>query len=43
MAQFRNLIVYDYAKIDPEIIHVIMQGSIDDLLAYMVVLQQNYL
>lgn len=31
MAQFRNLIVHSYAKIDPEILYGILQKNIQDL------------
>ena len=31
MARFRNIIVHDYAKIDPEIIIVIINSGIEDL------------
>ncbi len=31
MAQFRNLIVYNYAKIDPEIVYTILKYNISDL------------
>lgn len=34
MAQFRNVIVHDYARIDPEILYVILHKNIDDLIVF---------
>jgi len=31
MAQFRNVIVHDYVRIDPEILHGILRRNIKDL------------
>lgn len=31
MAQFRNVIVHDYARIDPEVLYGILQRNVDDL------------
>ena len=31
MAQFRNLIVHSYAKIDPEIVYIILKRNVKDL------------
>jgi uncharacterized protein YutE (UPF0331/DUF86 family) len=34
MAQFSNLLVHDYAKIDPEIVYSIMQKNLSDIQEY---------
>ncbi|MCR4443402.1 MAG: DUF86 domain-containing protein [Peptococcaceae bacterium] len=31
MAQFRNVLVHDYAKIDPEIVHNVLKHNLPDL------------
>jgi uncharacterized protein YutE (UPF0331/DUF86 family) len=34
MAQFRNIVVYDYANIDPAIVVAILQRNIDDFKSF---------
>lgn len=34
MAQFRNIVVYDYARIDPAIVVAILQRNIDDFKSF---------
>jgi uncharacterized protein YutE (UPF0331/DUF86 family) len=34
MAKFRNIIVHDYARIDPEIVVVILQKNLEDLKSF---------
>ena len=34
MAQFRNLIVHSYAKIDPEIVYTILKRNVADLIKF---------
>ena len=34
MAQFRNVIVHDYIRINPEIVYSIVQENIPDILAF---------
>lgn len=34
MAQFRNLLVHDYARIDPEIVYTILQKELSDIQEY---------
>jgi len=34
MAQFRNVVVHDYIKINPEIVYVIVQKNIQDIVVF---------
>ena len=34
MAQFRNVVVYDYIRINPEIVYTIVQNNISDIVAF---------
>lgn len=34
MAQFRNVLVHDYAKIDPEIVYMILKKNLSDIREY---------
>lgn len=34
MAQFRNVLVHDYAKVDPEIVHSVLEKNLPDILEF---------
>lgn len=43
MAQFRNVVVHDYLKINPEIVYAIIQKDISDIISFTKVIQEKYL
>ncbi|QGG48950.1 type VII toxin-antitoxin system HepT family RNase toxin [Heliorestis convoluta] len=43
MAKFRNVLVHDYAKIDPEIIYSILKKNLKDIEDYMEQIIKSYL
>jgi len=43
MAQFRNVIVHDYARIDPEILYGILQKNLDDLRLFARIIRDAFL
>jgi len=43
MAQFRNLLVHDYARVDPEIIYRIIQQNLDDISKFAVKVKSAFL
>ncbi|MGQ9712902.1 MAG: type VII toxin-antitoxin system HepT family RNase toxin [Desulfotomaculales bacterium] len=43
MAQFRNVIVHDYARIEPEILYAILQKNIEDLRLFAGVVRDSFL
>ncbi|ACB86126.1 type VII toxin-antitoxin system HepT family RNase toxin [Natranaerobius thermophilus] len=43
MAKFRNIIVHDYAIIDPEIVHSIVKNNISDLREFSIIIKKTYL
>lgn len=43
MAQFRNVIVHDYTKIDPAIVYDILQKNIIDILDFAEAIKNKYL
>ncbi len=43
MAQFRNLIVHGYAKIDPEIVYAILQRNLKDIEHFARYIQKRFL
>ena len=43
MAQFRNLIVHSYTKIDPEIVYMILQHNLKDLKQFAGYMQKQFL
>ncbi|HAA88999.1 MAG TPA: DUF86 domain-containing protein [Peptococcaceae bacterium] len=43
MAQFRNVIVHDYARVDPEILYQILQKNIDDLRLFARTIRDTFL
>jgi uncharacterized protein YutE (UPF0331/DUF86 family) len=43
MAQFRNVIVHDYARIDPEILYSILNKNLSDLIFFARTIRDNFL
>src|SRR5690554_67196 len=43
MAQFRNIVVHDYLKINPEIVYAIIQKDISDIISFTKVIKEKYL
>lgn len=43
MAQFRNVVVHDYIKIDPEIVFAIIQKDLGDITAFIKAIKEKYL
>ncbi|WP_347491406.1 DUF86 domain-containing protein [Desulfoscipio sp. XC116] len=43
MAQFRNLIVHSYAKIDPEIVYIILKRNVADLRKFAQYIYERFL
>ncbi len=43
MAQFRNVVVHDYIKVDPEIIYGILQNNLPDIATYAQTIAKQYL
>ncbi len=43
MAQFRNVIVHDYIRIQPEIVYQILRKNLGDLLKFACVIKKNFL
>lgn len=43
MAKFRNVIVHDYTRIDPEILYTILQQNLDDLLLFARIIRDRLL
>ncbi len=42
MAQFRNILVHDYTKIDPEIVYSILQKHLVDILDYAQMIKEQF-
>lgn len=43
MAQFRNVVVHDYIKINPEIVYAIVQKNISDIVAFAQCIEATFL
>lgn len=43
MAQFRNVVVHDYIKVNPEIVYAIVQKNIPDIVAFSQIIERKYL
>ena len=43
MAKFRNVIVHDYLRVDPEIVYAILTKHADDIALYANVIKRKYL
>ncbi len=43
MAQFRNLLVHDYARLDPEILYTIIKKNLDDITSFVDQVSRKYL
>lgn len=43
MAQFRNVVVHDYIKINPEIVYAIVQKNIPDIVAFAQTVEKKFL
>jgi uncharacterized protein YutE (UPF0331/DUF86 family) len=43
MAQFRNVVVHDYIRINPEIVYAIVQNNIRDIAAFAQSIEAKYL
>jgi len=43
MTQFRNVVVHDYIKIDPEIVFAIIQKDLGDITAFIKAIKEKYL
>ena len=43
MAQFRNVVVHDYIRVQPEIIYAILHKNISDIVAYAKCIKQKFL
>ena len=42
MAQFRNVLVHDYTKIEPEIVYSILQKHLVDILDYAQMIKEHF-
>lgn len=42
MAQFRNIVVHDYLKINPEIVFAIIQKELGDITAFIKTIEEKY-
>ena len=42
MAQFRNVIVYDYARIQPEIVYAVLSKHTEDIREFAVVICDTF-
>ncbi|MBM7867423.1 DUF86 domain-containing protein [Heliobacterium gestii] len=43
MAQFRNLLVHDYARIDPEIIYAVLYNGLNDIEMFFTEIKERFL
>lgn len=43
MAQFRNIIVHDYIRVQPEIVYAIIQKHLDDILEYAHLIKEKFI
>lgn len=43
MAQFRNIVVHDYLRINPEIVFAIVQKNIPDITAFTKIIAKNFI
>ncbi len=43
MAQFRNVIVHDYIRIQPEIVYAILQKNLGDILEFANLVKERFL
>jgi uncharacterized protein YutE (UPF0331/DUF86 family) len=43
MAQFRNVVVHDYIRINPEIVYAIVQKNIPDVVTFAQIIEKRYL
>lgn len=43
MAQFRNVVVHDYIRINPEIVYAIVQKNIPDIVAFANIIEERYM
>jgi len=43
MAKFRNVIVHDYTRIDPEILYAVLQKNLDDLQLFTRLIRDQFL
>jgi len=42
MAQFRNVVVHDYIRINPEIVYAIVQKNIPDIVSFAQIIEDKY-
>jgi len=43
MAQFRNVVVHDYLKVNPEIVYAILQKNLLDITVFGQIIEKKYL
>jgi len=43
MAQFRNIIVNDYIRIQPEIVYAILKNNLTDIIEYANIVKEKFL
>ena len=43
MAQFRNVVVHNYLKVNPEIVYAILQKNLPDITAFAQIIEEKYL
>jgi uncharacterized protein YutE (UPF0331/DUF86 family) len=43
MAQFRNIIVHDYIRIQPEIVYAILKNNLTDIIEYANIVKEKFL
>ena len=43
MAQFRNVVVHDYLKVNPEIIYAILHKNLPDIVDFAQIIEEKYL
>jgi uncharacterized protein YutE (UPF0331/DUF86 family) len=43
MAQFRNVVVHDYVRIQPEIVYAVLQKNIGDILEFANIVKEKFL
>lgn len=43
MAQFRNVVVHDYIRINPEIVYAIVQKNIPDIVAFAQIIENKFM
>lgn len=43
MAQFRNVVVHDYIRINPDIVYAIVQKNIPDIVAFAQIIEEKFI